>query len=115
MPIYSKVLINYVALSGLTKIFNEIEVKKLEITGIYLSGYKWSGYSVRVKCRTPNSSSELDVDLEFALMNGEVTPYGLTSNQALGKLENAKRKLDLELISKEQYDEIKNELIKYID
>ena len=38
----------------------------------------------------------------------------MTSKDALEKLKEAKSKLDLELISKEEYDKIKAELAKFI-
>ena len=38
----------------------------------------------------------------------------MTSDDALEKLKKAKDKLDLEVISKEEYEKIKAELVKFI-
>lgn len=50
--------------------------------------------------------------IDQAIIGGEIiNPHrGLTRQEAIGKLKEAKNLLDLELISKEQYDSLKNEL-----
>ncbi len=56
------------------------------------------------------------LDLSFALKYGEVVnpKAAMTSDQALSELKKAKDKLDLGLISQQQYDSLRNELIKII-
>ncbi|WP_413513228.1 hypothetical protein [Myroides odoratus] len=58
----------------------------------------------------------VDVDYENALEAGEIiNPKGtLTRQQAIDKLKESKELLDLEVITQEQYNVIKEELIKYI-
>ena len=54
------------------------------------------------------------MDLESALDQGEIISNGYSSERALQELKKAKEKLDLELITREEYDAIKAELSKYI-
>ena len=54
------------------------------------------------------------MDLESALDQGEILSNGYSSERALQELKKAKEKLDLELITREEYDAIKAELSKYI-
>ena len=51
---------------------------------------------------------------EDAIESGEIIGYGMTSDQAIQELKKWKDKLDLELITKDEYDEKKKELSKYI-
>ena len=46
--------------------------------------------------------------------NGEVEKPAMTNDEALDKLKKAKEKLDLELITQEEYDKKKEELKQYI-
>lgn len=52
--------------------------------------------------------------IEDALATGELKSNGYTSDEALTELKKAKDKLDLGLISLEQYDTLKMTLVKYI-
>lgn len=55
------------------------------------------------------------VNFEAAVATGEIVkPNYMSSDQALEILKKAKDKLDLELISQEEYDAIKADLIKFI-
>lgn len=55
------------------------------------------------------------INFEEAFKTGEIIlPNYLTSDEALSLLKKSKEKLDLELISQEEYNEIKTELIKFI-
>lgn len=54
------------------------------------------------------------IDFENALSNGEVKGFGKTSDEALAELKKAKDKLDLGLISQEEYDKVKAELVPFI-
>ena len=57
-------------------------------------------------------------NVEIAMENGEVKSngksIGMSSEQALSKLKTEKEKLDLGVITPEQYESKKKELIKYI-
>ena len=53
-------------------------------------------------------------NLEIAIANGEIVCNVLSSEDALTKLETEKKKLDLGVITPEQYEMKKKELIKYI-
>lgn len=53
-------------------------------------------------------------NLESALDQGEILSSGYTSERAMQELKKAKEKLDLELITREEYNAIKAELSKYI-
>ena len=53
-------------------------------------------------------------NFESALDQGEIQSNGYSSERALQELKKAKEKLDLELITREEYDAIKAELSKYI-
>lgn len=46
--------------------------------------------------------------------NGEVKGYGKTSDEALAELKKAKDKLNLGLISQDEYDKVKAELVPFI-
>lgn len=52
--------------------------------------------------------------IDNAIISGEVVSNFMTSDVALNELKKAKDKLDLDLISKDEYDVIKNDLKKYI-
>jgi hypothetical protein len=57
----------------------------------------------------------LTIEIEDAIKHGEVLSLGMTSDEALSELKKAKDKLDLGLITEEEYEKIKSELIKYIN
>ncbi len=54
------------------------------------------------------------INFESAISTGEVKSKILSSDQALEELKKWKEKLDLELITKEMYEQKKQELSKYI-
>jgi hypothetical protein len=54
------------------------------------------------------------IQFENTLSNGEIKGTGMTSDEALEKLKKAKDKLDLGLITQEEYDKIKTELTPFI-
>ena len=60
------------------------------------------------------STGGLLISLENAIDKGEIIAKGMTSDQALEELKKAKDKLDLGLITQEEYDKIKADLSKYI-
>jgi ribosomal protein S17E len=54
------------------------------------------------------------MNFELAYQNGEVKSNQISSDEALNELKRWKDKLDLELITKEEYEAKKSELLKYI-
>jgi hypothetical protein len=55
-----------------------------------------------------------NLNIEEAISTGEVATEGYTEDKALEELKKAKDKLDLGLITQEEYDEIKRNLVKFI-
>ncbi len=87
--------------------------KDMVIKNIMLIGNKNSGYEL---CMTIKSkmAEELILKFESAIKFEEIKPKGMTSDEALSELKKTKDKLDLGLISKEDYEVKKIELIKFI-
>jgi hypothetical protein len=52
--------------------------------------------------------------IEDAITVGEVQSFGMTSDEALTALKKAKDKLDLGIITQEEYEKIKAELTPFI-
>ena len=88
--------------------------KEYEIRVIRIGGNKRVGYSASISCKGLIGTQDYLIDFENAVSAGEVQPTGMTSDQALAELKKAKDKLDLDLITNEEYNKIKAELIKYI-
>lgn len=84
-----------------------------EIVKVLASG-KLEGRRAVLKCKAP-LGSHIDISIESAIKSGEVVTDYKTSEQAIEELKKAKEKLELELISQEEYDELKNNLAKYIE
>jgi hypothetical protein len=87
----------------------ETEIKK-----IFVGGNKRAGYSVTFRTKGITGISNYTIQFENALSTGEVKGFGMTSDDALAELKKAKDKLDLGLITQEDYDKLKAELSKYI-
>ena len=87
--------------------------KDMVIKNIMVVGFKNTGYEL---CMTINNPIITDQILKFenAINYGEITTKGMTSDDALNELKKAKDKLDLGLISKEEYEVKKAELVKFI-
>jgi hypothetical protein len=94
---------------GISSSNSETEIKK-----IYVTGNKRAGFSVYFRTKGYNGLSNYIIDIENAIASGEIKSFGKTSDEALIELKRAKDKLDLNLITKEKYDSIKTDLIKYI-
>ena len=86
---------------------SEIEIKKFSVTGNKKVGRV-------VYFRTKIGSASYTIQFERALEIGEVKGSGLSSDEALTELKKAKDKLDLGLITQEEFDKQKAELSKYI-
>lgn len=84
------------------------EIKKIRVAGSKRTGWK---VSFQLKA---TAVSNYFIFAEDGFSSGELVPFGMTSDQALKELKKAKDKLDLDIISQEEYDKIKAKLIKYI-
>jgi hypothetical protein len=87
----------------------ETEIKK-----IFVTGNKRSGYSVSMRTKGITGLMNYTILFENALATGEIKGTGLTSDEALSELKKAKDKLDLGIITQEEFDNIKKELTPYI-
>lgn len=87
----------------------ETEIKK-----IFVGGNKRSGYSVSMRTKGITGLMNYTILFENALATGEIKGTGLTSDEALSQLKKAKDKLDLGIITQEEFDKIKKELTPYI-
>lgn len=88
--------------------------QETEIKKIWVVGTQRAGFSVSLRTKGITGLSNYTIKLENALSTGEVKGFGMTSDQALAELKKAKDKLDLGLISQEEYEKIKAELRQYI-
>ncbi len=88
--------------------------QKAEIMKFKISGTKKAGFTIWLKAKSATGIGNYNVDFENAILNGELKSYGMTSDEALNELKKSKDKLDLGLISKEDYEAKKTELVKFI-
>jgi hypothetical protein len=88
--------------------------QKAEIMKFGISGTKRAGFTIWLKAKSPYGVGNYNVDFENAILNGELKSFGMTSDEALAELKKAKDKLDLGLISKEDYEAKKSDLVKFI-
>lgn len=88
----------------------EVVIKKIRIAGSSRTGYK---ASFQTKA---TAISNMFVDFESALQSGELNGKkgSISSADAINELKKAKEKLDLGLITEEEYDKKKSEMIKFI-
>jgi hypothetical protein len=94
---------------GAEAINTSAEIKKIRISGTSRSGYK-----VSFQTKGMTGIDNYFFNIEDAITVGEVKSFGMSSDEALTALKKAKDKLDLGLISQEEYDKIKAELMKFI-
>lgn len=85
-----------------------------EIINFRASGNKRTGLKIWMKSKTGTGLLNYIIDFENAIDSGELIGWGMSSDQALSELKKAKEKLDLELITKEQYEAKKKELSVFI-
>ena len=86
---------------------HEGEIKKIRV-----SGTKRQGRMLWLTCKGP--MQPFHIKLEQAIASGEIVTDGYTSDQALEELKKAKDKLNLGLITQEEFDQLKAELSKFI-
>lgn len=87
-----------------------------EIKNIIIGGNKRTGFHIilRTKGNVGVPGSGYNINFENAVENGEVKSFGMSSDEALSELKKAKDKLDLGLITQEEYNVKKEELSKFI-
>jgi hypothetical protein len=85
-------------------------IRKIRIVGTRKSGWK-----AQFATSGPRGASQFFFAFEDASAAGEVKGKGMTSDQALEELTKAKKMLDLEVITQDEYDKKKADLIKYIN
>lgn len=89
--------------------------QETEIKRIQAFGTKRTGFFASIRSKGLIGLSNYSIQLENAISTGEVKSFGMTSDEALTELKKAKDKLELELITQQQYDSIKVILAKFIN
>ena len=100
---------SYVNPVNISSIGFESEIKKFRI-----GGSKRQGFKVVAIGKTEMGMSSYYISIEGAIENGEIETSVLTREQAIAKLKESKDLLDLEVITQEEYNKIKEELIPLI-
>jgi hypothetical protein len=104
-------------LSGITYLPELFKGREVEIEDIKFAknGKKATSAGVMVIFKNPGMDITV-LNLDFALQYGElINPKAsMTSDQALAELQKAKTKLDLGVITKEEYENIKKGLMEII-
>lgn len=93
---------------------NGVNIIKDTITG---QGKKYNGMGFNKSGKEASDISFKKAFDQFILMFDNLKPQrvdGFTSDEALAELKRYKEKLDLQLITQEEYDQKKAELMKYI-
>ena len=101
-------------LTPITPLLAAASGTETEIKKIYVAGNKRTGYSVTMRTKGVTGLSNYTIQFENAISTGEIKGSGMTSDEALTELKKAKDKLDLGLITQEEYDKIKAELTPFI-
>jgi len=96
-----------------THLTSDISGQESEILTIRVTGSKRTGYQVVMRTRGAGFS-QYTIQFENALEAGEIKGFGMTETQALETLKKAKDKLDLGLISADEYENIKENVRQYI-
>lgn len=87
---------------------------KMIIVNFWIVGSKKTGFQAEAICKTGLWITKYHVILENAIASGEIKTSLLKSDDALSQLKKAKEKLDLGLITQEEFDKLKSELKKFI-
>lgn len=94
---------------GAEAINTSAEIKKIRVGGTSRAGYK-----VSFQTKGITGVDNYFLNIEDAILVGEIKSFGMTSDEALAALKKAKDKLDLGLITQDEYDKIKAELTPFI-
>lgn len=114
---YFSYISEYDILAGTTdiKLDAQYSGKMCIIKRIYVAGSSRAGYNVYMQFKGPWALSMYYFSFEPAVSSGEIIiPNYYTSDYALSELKKAKDKLDLDIITIDEYNRIKAELIKFI-
>jgi hypothetical protein len=87
---------------------------KAIINNITVNGNKKAGWKALFFTKSSFRQNALMFFIEDATANGEIKSFGMTSDEALAELRKCKDKLDLGVITQEEFDKKKAELMKYI-
>lgn len=88
--------------------------QEVEIIKIWVHGTERIGYKVLIYTKGQGFITTYNVDFESALKSKEIISQGKTSDEVLNELKKEKEKLELQIITQEEYDRKKLELMKYI-
>ncbi len=94
---------------GSEAINTSAEIKKIKV-----GGTKRSGFKANFQTKGLTGIDNYFLFIEDAITSGEVKSFGMTSDEALFVLKKAKDKLDLGLITQEEFNKTKSELSKFI-
>lgn len=84
-------------------------IKKIRVVG-----NKRAGFQASFQTKGYSSLMNYYIGIEEALATGEIKTSKMSSDEALAELKKEKDKLDLQLITEQQYDSAKAVLVKYI-
>lgn len=85
-----------------------------EIKRIFVVGNKRTGYHITMRTKGFNGIMNYTIQFENALQTGEIKGTGMTSDEALSAMKKAKDKLDLGLITPDEFEKIKTDLKPFI-
>lgn len=85
-------------------------IKKIAVGGTKRTGFKITIIGKGFCALCP----QYYIDFEEAVATGEIQSFGMTREQAIAKLKEAKDLVDLGLMTKEDFDKLKDELSKII-
>ncbi|ENA1795597.1 hypothetical protein ABF176_002444 [Flavobacterium psychrophilum] len=84
----------------------------LKIKSFVIEGDKKKGFSI--SANLDGVGHNIQVRLEYGIEIGEIGEHKMTSEEAMAKLKSEKDKLELGLITSEEYNSRKTELVKFI-
>jgi len=84
----------------------------LKIKSFVIEGDKKKGFSIAANL--DGVGNNIQVRLDYGIEVGEIGEYKMTSEEALSKLKSEKDKLELGLITAEEFNTRKAELVKFI-
>jgi hypothetical protein len=85
------------------------------IKKIYVNGNNRMGYRMTIVGKgVCGTCPQYYINMEEAMASGEVKTKGITSADAMTQLKAGKDKLDLGIITQEEFDKLRAELVKYI-
>ena len=104
----------YSALGGVTNIYEDVSGDITIIKKVWVTGSKNTGKQVSLKTSGITGLTSYIIKIELAKSSGEVKGTGMTSDEALAELKKCKDKLDLGLITQDEFNTKRAELAKLI-